>query len=41
MLIEDEPSVRENILELLEAKYFEEIAGRNGRISIELDHYKR
>ncbi|AOX02861.1 hybrid sensor histidine kinase/response regulator [Moorena producens PAL-8-15-08-1] len=36
LLIEDEPSVRENILELLDAEDFEAIAGSNGRIGIEL-----
>jgi EAL domain-containing protein (putative c-di-GMP-specific phosphodiesterase class I)/DNA-binding NarL/FixJ family response regulator len=36
LVIEDEESVRENLLELLEAEDFETIAAANGRIGVEL-----
>ncbi len=36
LLIEDEESVRENILDLLEAENFETLAAANGKIGIEL-----
>ncbi|MFH7027210.1 MAG: EAL domain-containing protein [Heteroscytonema crispum UTEX LB 1556] len=38
LVIEDEESVRENLLELLEAEDFETIAAANGRIGVELAH---
>jgi CheY-like chemotaxis protein len=36
LVIEDEETVRENILELLDAEGFEAIAAENGRIGLEL-----
>ncbi|WP_414581395.1 EAL domain-containing protein [Scytonema sp. PCC 10023] len=36
LVIEDEKSVRENILDLLEAEHFDTIAAANGRIGLEL-----
>jgi len=36
LVIEDEGTVRENILELLDAEGFEAIAAENGRIGLEL-----
>lgn len=36
LVIEDEQSVRENILELLDAEEFDAIAAENGRIGLEL-----
>jgi EAL domain-containing protein (putative c-di-GMP-specific phosphodiesterase class I)/ActR/RegA family two-component response regulator len=38
LVIEDEESVRENLLELLEAEDFEVVAAANGRIGVELAH---
>src|SRR3712207_548318 len=36
LVIEDEETVRENILELLDAEGFEAISAQNGRIGVEL-----
>jgi CheY-like chemotaxis protein len=36
LIIEDEESVRENILDLLEAEDFETIAAANGKIGLDL-----
>lgn len=38
LVIEDEPTVRENLLELLDAEDFEAIGAGNGKVGVELAH---